>query len=219
LRDEVNRSKGEQGKPKIKENQRKGPTSDHVSEQERHKRKQHNKSSKKAEIHIDREEVVDVDREKLPTDTQPKGREDVVLQDLLVHTDNVCFHKQKYYSALAQKTYLSELPKGYEGEYGPGLKTLIMTMYFRMGTSDPKIGEFLENMEVQILEGKCPICCSKTRMAFTQRVMRCMRRGCAAVPTSKQMIQKTGWMGRTNTVTWCATRSTLPTILVPGKTA
>ena len=73
LRDEVNRLKGEQGKPKIKGNQPKPPTSDHSSEKERHRHKPHAKSSKKAEIHIDREEVVDVDRRELPADAQPKG--------------------------------------------------------------------------------------------------------------------------------------------------
>ena len=153
-RDEINRLKGEQGKPKIKGNKPKPPTSDHSSEQERHKRKRHMKSSKKAEIHIDREEVLDVDRAELPADAEPKGSEDVVVQDLIIHTDNVCFHKQKYYSASAKKTYLAELPKGYAGQYGPGIKTLIVTMYFGMGTSEPKIREFFENMGVQISKGE-----------------------------------------------------------------
>jgi hypothetical protein len=76
------------------------------------------------------------------------------VQDILVHTDNVCFHKQKYYSVSAKKTYLAELPKGYAGQYGPGIKTLIVTMYFGMGTSEPKIREFLENMGVQISKGE-----------------------------------------------------------------
>jgi dsDNA-specific endonuclease/ATPase MutS2 len=97
FRDEVNRLKGEQGQPKIKGNKSKVPGGDHSSEQERYKHKRHMKSSKKAEIHIDREELVDVDRAELPADAEAKGSEDVVVQDLLVHTDNVCFHKQKYY--------------------------------------------------------------------------------------------------------------------------
>ena len=65
-RDENNRLKGEQGQPKVKGNKPKPPTSDHSSEQERYKRKRHAKSSKKVAIHIDREEVVDVDRVELP---------------------------------------------------------------------------------------------------------------------------------------------------------
>lgn len=45
LRDEVNRLKGEQGKPKIKGNTSKSPPTDHSSENERHKsRPRHRKS-------------------------------------------------------------------------------------------------------------------------------------------------------------------------------
>ena len=166
LRDEVNRLKGEQGQPKIKGNKPKPPTGDHSSEKERHKRKRHVKGSKKAEIQIDREEVVEVDRAELPADAEYKGCEDVVVQDLLVHTDNVCFHKQKYYAASTKKTYLAELPKGYEGQYGPGIKTLIVTMYFGMGTSEPKIGEFLGNLGVQISEGEVSNLLIKDQNAF-----------------------------------------------------
>src|SRR3989304_3069586 len=56
LRDEVNRLKGEQGKPKIKGNTPKPPLTNHSSEKERHKPRQHHKSSKKAEIQINREQ-------------------------------------------------------------------------------------------------------------------------------------------------------------------
>ena len=52
-RDENNRLKGEQGQPMIKGVKPKPPTCDLSYEQERHKRKRHMKSSKKAEIHID----------------------------------------------------------------------------------------------------------------------------------------------------------------------
>src|SRR4030067_612714 len=57
LRDENNRLKGEQGKPKIKANTPK-PPADHSSEKERRKPRQRHKSSKKATIVIDREQVV-----------------------------------------------------------------------------------------------------------------------------------------------------------------
>ena len=95
LRDENNRLKGEQGKPKIKANTPK-PPADHSSEKERRKPRQRHKSSKKAAIEINREQVVEVDQAKLPADAEFKGYEDVVVQDILLKTDNVCFHKQKY---------------------------------------------------------------------------------------------------------------------------
>ena len=103
LRDEVNRLKGEQGKPKIKGNTPKPPPSNHSSEKERHKPRQRHKSSKKAEIKIDREQVVEVDPASMPADAQFKGHEDVVVQDIGLSTDNVLFHKQKYYAASTQQ--------------------------------------------------------------------------------------------------------------------
>ena len=154
LRDEVNRLKGEQGKPKIKGNTAKPPPSDHSSENERHKPRQHHKSSKKAEIQINREQVVEVDPSVLPEDAEFKGHEDVVVQDILLCTDNVLFHKQKYYAPSTHQTYLAELPRGYEGQFGPGIKALTLALYFGIGTSEPKILEFYENVGIQISDGE-----------------------------------------------------------------
>ena len=120
LRDEVNRLKGEQGKPKIKGNTPKPPARNHSSEKERRKPRQRHKSSKKADIHIHREQVVEVDPATMPADAQFKGHEDVVVQDIRLGTDNVLFHKEKYYAASTQKSYLAKLPRGYRGSMGPG---------------------------------------------------------------------------------------------------
>lgn len=65
LRDEINRQKGEQGKPNIKANVPQ-PTANHSSEKERHKPRERNRKSKKASIVIDREDVVRINREVLP---------------------------------------------------------------------------------------------------------------------------------------------------------
>ena len=154
LRDEVNRLKGEQGKPKIKGNTPKSPPTNHSSENERHKSGQRHKKSKKAEIQIDREQVVEVDPSVLPKDAQFKGYEDVVVQDILLRTDNIQFHKQKYYSVSTRKTYLAKLPRGYEGQFGPGIKAMTLVFYYGLGTSEPKIVEFFENVGIHISAGK-----------------------------------------------------------------
>lgn len=155
LRDEVNHLKGEQGKPNIKGNKSGGaPALDHSSEQERYKRRRRQKRSKKAGLHIEREEVLKVDRARLPADAAYKGCETVVVQDLQLHANNVRFYKEKYYSASKHKTYLAELPPGYEGQFGPGVKSLVLSLYFGVGTSEPKIREFLENLGVQISKGE-----------------------------------------------------------------
>lgn len=154
LRDENNWLKGEQGKPNIKGHKAASPKTDHSSEPERHKKRTRQKKSKKAQVRIDREEILKVDAKQLPADAEYKGYETVVVQDLQVKTENVLFYKEKYYSASKRKTYLAQLPVGYGGQFGPGVKSLILTLYFGVGTSEPKIREFLVNMGVQISKGE-----------------------------------------------------------------
>jgi len=154
LRDEINRMKGEQGKPKNKGNRPQPPSSDHSSEAERKKTRPRHKRSKQAEIEIDREEVVKVDRETLPEDAKFKGYVEVIVQDIRIASDNVRFRKEKYYSATQRKSYVAELPEGYEGQFGPGIQALILELYYGIGTSEPKILEFLENVGVQISAGE-----------------------------------------------------------------
>ncbi len=130
LRDENNRLKGEQGKPAIKAKQPRGEKSNHSSEKERQIPKKHSKSSKNAHIKIDREEILEYPRELLPEDAQFKGYEEVIVQDITLTTDNVLFRKQKYYSPSEGKTYLAPMPLGYEGEFGPGIKALVISLYY-----------------------------------------------------------------------------------------
>ena len=155
LRDENSRLKGEQGKPNIKGNKRpRGPKGDHSSEAERHQGRQRHKRKKKDSLVIHREEVLKVDPERLPADAQLKGYEKVVVQDLSLRAENVLFYKEKYYSAAEKKSYVAEMPAGYQGQFGPGIKSLILTLYFGVGTSEPKIQKFLEHVGVQISRGE-----------------------------------------------------------------
>jgi hypothetical protein len=154
LRDEVNRLKGEQGKPKVKGNTRKPGGGDHSSEKERRTPHQRHKSSKNAEIRIDREQTLEVNRSLLPEDAEFKGCEDVVVQDIKLETDNVLFHKEKYYAKSTQQSYLAEMPQGYHGQFGPGIQAAVLTFYYGMGASEPKILEFLENVGIRVSKGE-----------------------------------------------------------------
>jgi hypothetical protein len=151
LRDENNRLKGEQGKPEIKRDAE--TPKDHSSEQERRKPRKRQTKKKTANIAIDREEVLKVDQSILPGDAIFKGYEENVVQDILLKTDNVCFLKEKYYSPSLGRTYLAELPSGYEGQFGPGIKALVLAFYHGGLMSEPKIIEFLENIGIQISKG------------------------------------------------------------------
>jgi hypothetical protein len=156
LRDELNRLKGEQGKPDIKPNRpaSSGTSGQHSSERERREPKDWQKSSKLDQIPIDREEVLKLDRASLPPDSQFKGYEPVVVQDLRIATDNIRFLKEKYYSALAGETYLAPLPRGYEGEFGPGVKSLSIVFAFGCNMTEPKMAELFANMGIRISAGQ-----------------------------------------------------------------
>jgi hypothetical protein len=152
LRDENNRLKGEQGKPEIKANVEGKEAKDHSSEKER-KKPRKRQEKKTARIVIDREEVLKVDQAVLPADAIFKGYEENVVQDILLKTDNVRFLKEKYYSPSLGCTYLAELPTGYGGQFGPGIKALSIALYHGGLMSEPKIIEFFENIGIRISKG------------------------------------------------------------------
>jgi hypothetical protein len=166
LRDENNRLKGEQGKPKIKANTPKPPRVDYSSEKERRKPKPHQKRAKKANLEIHREQTLAVDKASLPADAEFKGYEDVVVQDIVFRADNVCFHKEKYWADSTGHTYLAPLPLGYEGQFGPGIKALSLTLYFGGKMSEPEIRGLYENIGVQISSGQLSNLLIKRQEAF-----------------------------------------------------
>lgn len=166
LRDEVNRLKGEQGKPNIKPNRQKCVSANHSSEPERRQPQKRKKRRKLDRVKIDRTEELDVEPERLPADAEFKGHEEVVVQDLRMDTDNVLFRKRKYYSASEGKTYLAELPPGYQGEFGPSIKSLAIVMHFGMQTTEPKILEFFGHFGIQISSGQLSNILIKDKQTF-----------------------------------------------------
>src|SRR5215510_9685834 len=166
LRDEINRLKGEQGAPTIKPNTPQPPPTNHSSEQERRKPKTWAKDRKTDRIAIDREQVVQVDPTHLPPDAVFKGYEDVVVQDVIFRTDNVLFHKEKFYSPSQHQTSLASLPPGYRGQFGPGIKSLALVLYFGAQMSEPKVAELLRGVGVQISDGQVSNLLIKDQTAF-----------------------------------------------------
>lgn len=153
LRDENNRLKGEQGKPNIRGNKGGGKGQNFSSEKERKERKEKKKKkskSKKENIQIDRSEVCEVDPSKLPADAEFKGYESLVVQEIIIKTDNVEYKKEVFYSASEKRTYVGELPAGIVGEFGSGIRSLVCTLKYVANMSQPKIHELLENCGVFI---------------------------------------------------------------------
>jgi Transposase IS66 family len=154
LRDEINRLKGEQGQPNSKGNSPAPGSSDHSSERERRQPVERVKRSKVDRIAIDREQVLEVDRALLPADAEFKGYEEAVVQDVEVRTDNVLFRKEKWYAPSSGVTYLAAMPAGYRGEFGPGLRALVLVFYYGSQMTEPKIADWLANVGIFISAGQ-----------------------------------------------------------------
>ena len=165
LRDEINRLKGQQGKPTIKPGTKPTPT-DHSSEQERRQRRSWKKGGKVQQVQIDREQILRVDPAILPPDAEPKGYAEVVVQDVVVHTDNVLFRKEKFYSPTQKKTYLADLPAGYQGEFGPGVRALVIIFAFACQMTEPKVLEWFRQVGIQISAGQISNLLIKDQASF-----------------------------------------------------
>jgi hypothetical protein len=166
LRDEIARLKGGPGQPEIKPHKPRSSRKDVSSEKERRQPKAWSKSRKAKAILIDREQVLEVDRDTLPADAEFKGYEEVVVQDVIFRTDNVRFRKEKFYSASEEKTYLAPLPQGYSGQFGPGIKALTLVFYYGAQMSEPKIAELWHHVGVQISDGQISNLLIKDQAAF-----------------------------------------------------
>jgi len=158
LEDEINRLKGEQGKPKIKANKSdddKPKSADYSSEKERPKKPEKwKKSAKTNRVTINETKLCPVNQQILPPDAEYKGYMDVTVQDIIIQPHNTLFRKEKYYSASEKKTYVADLPAGYHGEYGPGIKALAITLYFEANVSQPKILALFTNIGIIISAGQ-----------------------------------------------------------------
>jgi hypothetical protein len=159
LKDEINRLKGEQGKPDIREQKKDDGddqgNSDHSSEKDRNKRgakkERKSKNKKTQTVRIDRRVTVEFDKTMLPDDAEFKGYESRIIQDLKIITDNVEFKLPVYYSASLNKTFIAPMPAGYKGsEFGPSLKSLVITFYRDSGMTIPAIERFLQTFEIHI---------------------------------------------------------------------
>jgi len=67
-----------------------------------------------------------------------------------------------FYSAGQGKTlrqaqgrlYLADLPPGYQGEFGPGVRSMVIIFAFACQITEPKILEWLRQVGIQISAGQ-----------------------------------------------------------------
>jgi hypothetical protein len=150
--DENNRLKGEQGRPG--QGKKKRAWVDQSSERERHEpAKAWHKGAKLPEIVIDRQVECRLDPADLPADARLKDHVEVTVQDLVLRTDNVRFRCERWYAPSTGKTYQAPLPPGYEGEFGPGLKALALTLGYSANVGQAQIRRLFTSVGVHVSAG------------------------------------------------------------------
>ena len=159
LNDEINRLKGEQGKPEIKANTQQ-QSDDHSSEKERQTdnglpaddKKKRQRAAKLPRVIIDREQICPVDKNSLPADARSKGYSDIVIQDIKIVTDNVKYRREVYYSPSLNQTFLGKLPADVagKGEFGVGVRSLIPLLKSECNLSESCILDFFQNFGIVI---------------------------------------------------------------------
>ena len=131
LKNELNKLKGETVPPEVRKQTGKDKKK-HSSNSERNRNKKPPKGkggSKKKTVKVDETQKLIIKKSKLPDDAKRSGIKSTIIQDVIITTKNIEFHRQKYFSKSENKTFIAPLPAGYEGEYGPNLKTWVKTLY------------------------------------------------------------------------------------------
>jgi hypothetical protein len=154
LRNEINKLKGEKGKPDIKPSKKDDDRPNTGGNMESGTRKNWSKSSKTNKIKIDRVIKIKIDKGTLPSDVTFKGYESKVIQDIEIKTNNTLYKLEKYYSPSEKKTYIAEVPEEHQDtEFGINLKALSSMLYFGYRVPENKIVKFLSEFEIKISEG------------------------------------------------------------------
>ena len=186
LQDENNRLKGEQGKPDIRPQT---PSKDISSEAERKPLNQEKTKKSKAKNHkikIDRIEKCKLDKSTLPADAVFKGYRPVIVQDLVIHTDNIQFEKEVYYSPSLKRTFMAEVPKGYEGEFGPGVKAFVLSAHYQSNMTESAIVATLKTHGTFISACTVSRILTEDKQAYHEEKKEIVKEGLAASPI-KQM--------------------------------
>ena len=152
LKDEINKLKGEQGKPDIKGSKKRENIS---SEKERNNGTAENNTIKqpKAPIIIDRETKIEIDETQLPEDAYFLRYDELISQDLRLVRHNIKYKLAVYYSPSKHKTYRVEIPKEYSGYFSTNLKSLIYILTHACDVTNSKVLQLFRTSGITISEG------------------------------------------------------------------
>ena len=145
--------------------------SDHSSEKRRKSRNKPKPNDRRSFKDLTIHDTVEcpVDPDTLPPDAVRLQDEIVIVQDIEIKPKNTQFQRHVFYSASQQEYYRGPLPAGCDcGDFGASLRALIVSLKYCGNTSEPKIGEFLENFDVQVSAGSLSNILTRSANLFEQ---------------------------------------------------
>ena len=182
LRREIARLSGTPPRPTVRPQAGDSPSSDHSSEKERRAPKPRCRLPKRPQLGIDRTEVLDFPPGTLPAGCVSKGYTEVIVQDLVLRRDNICFRRAKAYDPGTGKTYLAPLPAGYTGTFGPQIKALALDLYFEAQVSIPKLHAFFRTAGTVLAHGTLTGWLTRPLPVFVQEAHAVLEAGLRSSP-------------------------------------
>jgi hypothetical protein len=107
----------------------------------------------KAELRVNETCRCELDKSTLPADAQFKGLDRFIGRDIRIEEWNVEFEREVYYSPSEGKRYIAPLPEGWQGDFGPTLRTAVVTLKYDAKTSETGIVRFLGGHGVNLSSG------------------------------------------------------------------
>ncbi len=153
LNNALNKYKGEQGKPNVRKQTRANKDKDHSSEKDRRGNKTNKtrkpKSSKK-NLEVSNTVTLTINPDSLPSDAVPNGSKKTLIQDIKIAANNTLFLRQQYYSPSENKHYTAPLPTGYEGQFGPTIKSWTSFLNTQGGMTLESLETFYKTANIDI---------------------------------------------------------------------
>ena len=153
LRDELARLTGGSGKPNVTPPTPAPPPPDHSSEAQRRTPKPCQKGRKIGILVPTRTTHCVVDPAKLPPDAIRHDTTEVIVQDLLLQPEIIRFVREVWLVPSTGATITAPLPPGYQGEFGPHIQALTLTLGHAANVSQPSLLTFFQDAGIAIGKG------------------------------------------------------------------
>lgn len=140
LKDEINNLKGEQGKisiPRKRHNRRN--ISSEINRKGGKPSKRIGRSKRNNKLIVTDQVTCYCDRSKIPKDAVSKGYSIVKVQDLNIVSTVTEYRVENCYSPSEHKSYRADRPKNHQGEFGIGIRCLILVLKFIANVSETRI--------------------------------------------------------------------------------